>query len=136
MTPHKPSKHSEETKQKLRVINLGKKHTPKTKHKISKSQIGHIVLPETRKKIGDSHRGELSVKWKGDNVGYAALHDWVRKYLGTPLICKNCNRTNLRVTQYNWANKSGKYKRKLTDWIRLCVKCHRAFDKRLIKVKI
>lgn len=29
----------------------------------------------------------------------------------------------------HWANISGKYLRDITDWVRLCVSCHKYFDK-------
>ena len=28
-----------------------------------------------------------------------------------------------------WANRSGRYLRELTDWVRLCAKCHKAYDR-------
>ena len=43
--------------------------------------------------------------------------------------CEFCHRNNLKGREIHWANKSGNYLRELTDWIRLCVKCHKFFDK-------
>jgi len=63
--------------------------------------------------------------WKGNNVGYFGLHCWVRKRLGKPKKCKYCGKKE----KLQWANISKKYKRKLDDWIPLCVVCHRRFDK-------
>lgn len=65
--------------------------------------------------------------WKGDKVGYMGLHNWVRRKLGTPSYCrgKNCDGTSKR---YHWANVSGKYKRDLNDFIRLCISCHLKMD--------
>ncbi len=74
--------------------------------------------------------GEKNVNWKGDKVGYRALHRWVVVRLGQPHCCDHCLKTNLKHRQYHWANKSGQYKRDITDWIRLCVKCHKAYDKK------
>lgn len=68
-------------------------------------------------------------RWKGDSVGYGALHDWIRKHLGTPKFCEECGNRSLRHRQYHWANISGKYIRDLNDWRRLCVKCHSKLDK-------
>jgi hypothetical protein len=68
-------------------------------------------------------------RWLGDNVGYEALHMWVKKHLGRPDTCENCGKSDLRGHQIHWANISGLYKRIITDWRRLCVKCHVAFDK-------
>lgn len=72
------------------------------------------------------HRGVSSSQWKGDQVGYKVLHKWVAKQLGKPRLCMNCGSTT--ASRYEWANVSGDYKRHVTDWIRMCVKCHRNFD--------
>lgn len=72
--------------------------------------------------------GSLNIHWKGDGVGYAALHDWVRSKLGTPKECAKCLSSKNDV-MYQWANVSGLYKRDLKDWQRLCIKCHRKNDK-------
>lgn len=73
-------------------------------------------------------KGEKHPRWKGDEVGYGALHDWVRKYLGEPDTCEHCGRSNLSGHLIHWANKSHEYKRDLNDWLRLCVPCHSQFD--------
>jgi len=64
--------------------------------------------------------GEKHLNWKGDKVGYDALHDWVNSRLGKPDTCSYCGRSGLSGRQIHWANKSGDYKRDLTDWVRLC----------------
>ncbi len=69
---------------------------------------------------------EKSPNWKGDKVGKEALHNWVERHLGKPRKCEHCN--TLEAKCYDWANKSQEYKRDLTDWIRLCRKCHTAYD--------
>ena len=65
--------------------------------------------------------GKDNVNWKGDEVGYAALHDWVTRKLGTPNVCNNCSEVHNRC---HWHNVSKRYKRDLTDWVRLCPRCH------------
>ena len=72
--------------------------------------------------------GEKHSRWKGNNVGYDALHDWVRRNLGSPTLCEKCGTNGLSGKKIHWANKSGKYKRNLEDWIRLCVRCHKEYD--------
>ena len=59
------------------------------------------------------------------------FHKWVENHLGTPSNCVFCKNENLNSRQYHWANKSGKYIRNLSDWLRLCVKCHKSYDKNL-----
>lgn len=72
--------------------------------------------------------GDKNPKWKGDNVGYDALHDWVKRKLGKPTKCQHCNLDGLTGKKIQWANKSGKYRRNTADWIRLCTKCHSEYD--------
>lgn len=87
--------------------------TEKTRNILSKAAIG-------------KHVGEKNGYWKGDKVGYVGLHDWVRSKLGRPRYCMICMTTTAK--KYQWANKSGKYKREITDWIRLCISCHLKYD--------
>ncbi len=68
--------------------------------------------------------------WKKDKKGYFNLHNWVRKHLGKPKKCDHCGTTT--ATRYEWANKSGLYKKVLEDWIRLCRKCHIKYDTNVI----
>lgn len=84
-------------------------------------------------KIGMGNKYNLGKKnsWKGDKVGYAGLHSWVKKYLGVPHFCEHCGNRDLKHLQYQWSNISGKYKRIISDWQRLCCKCHKAFDRKL-----
>lgn len=70
-------------------------------------------------------RGENSHRWKGDDVGYGGVHQWVYKALGKPAVCTNCTKTDGSKRSYHWHNISGEYKRDLDDWIRLCSSCHR-----------
>ncbi len=74
--------------------------------------------------------GENNLRWKGDEVGYLALHDWVIRKLGQPDTCEHCKKSGLKARQIHWANTDHKYKRNLTDWLRLCAKCHKAYDKK------
>jgi len=68
-------------------------------------------------------QGETKPNWKGDNVGYGGLHSWLRRKLGIPRKCERCGTT--KAKRYEWSNISRKYKRDLSDWIRLCASCHR-----------
>ena len=71
-------------------------------------------------------KGEKHPNWAGDKVSYQALHTWVRSRLGTPQKCVKCGTTALH--RYEWSNISGEYKRDLSDWERLCPRCHRRKD--------
>jgi len=60
-----------------------------------------------------------------DDVSYDALHDWVARWRGRSEFCEHCG-SRERV---EWANRSREYRRDLDDWLGLCRKCHRAYDR-------
>lgn len=92
----------------------------------SKEHIKNVI--KARSKVVINYpREEKHWAWKGDRVGYDALHDWVGRYKGYPKKCDKCGTKENRV--YHWANKNGRYKRDLADWLRLCVPCHSRLDK-------
>lgn len=69
--------------------------------------------------------------YKGDKVSYRNLHRWVERRLGKPMACDECGISGSikgKKRPYHWANISGIYQRVITDWRRLCTKCHGAFD--------
>ncbi len=107
---NKGLKSSEEWREKVRLARIGTRHTEETKQKMKLSA-----------KVGKSNN-----KWEGDSVGYRALHYWIERNLGKPTLCEHCGLVKGRM---HWANKSHKYKRDVTDWIRLCPKCHKKYDK-------
>lgn len=88
-------------------------------HKQTEKQIENMLIANT---------GRNNYSWKGDNVGYKCLHDWVSKWKGKPDNCEVCRNDKLKHRQYNWANVDHKYRRVLDDYIRMCVKCHRKYD--------
>lgn len=63
--------------------------------------------------------------FKGEEVGYDALHDWVNRHKGKAKECEHCGKSSGRI---EWANKSRNYLRDLNDWISLCKKCHYKYD--------
>lgn len=71
--------------------------------------------------------GHLPHNWKGDEVGYFALHAWVRRKRGTPSKCEHCG--TMTAKRFEWANISREYLRDLEDWVRLCKSCHILYDK-------
>lgn len=135
---------TEERKKKLSRIakekgfgkgNKGKKLSKEHKKKISEALLGKFFSEETKLKMSAAHKGlnnwnkgEKAYNWKGDKVGYGALHDWVRKSKGRPAKCEYCGKDGLTDRKINWANKNHTYKRNLSDWLRLCYKCHRKYD--------
>jgi hypothetical protein len=99
----------------------------------------HPVTEAIKKKMSESqkkqiaecgHRaGEGHYEWKGEKVGYKSLHKWVASKLGKPMVCEHCKKTFCKGSQIHWANKSGQYLRDVTDWLRLCCKCHQKYEK-------
>lgn len=79
----------------------------------------------TRFKSEDT-TGSKNVKWKGTEASYAAKHMWARYHFGTPKLCEHCGVTDRKM--YHWANISKTYIRDRSDWLRLCVPCHKKFD--------
>ena len=76
--------------------------------------------------VKNYREGKEHHAWKGDKVGYFALHDWIRRRLGKPRKCEECGTENAK--KFEWANISREYKRNLSDWQRLCGKCHMKYD--------
>ena len=106
-------------------------------------QKGKHYSPKTEFLKGQN-LGSQHPLWKGDKVGYAALHNWIYRQKGNAIKCENkdCKypRKNaayqiLRAPKrFYWANISHKYKRDLSDWIQLCGSCHKKYDMGLIKL--
>lgn len=69
--------------------------------------------------------------WKGDKVGYVALHQWVVRKLGRSPTCEQCGFTSTNSRKVQWSNISREYKRDLTDWRRLCQSCHGKYDRKM-----
>lgn len=94
---------------------------------------GKTWSSEVREKMSQARKGtqtnEEHHAWKGNKVCYAALHSWVVRKLGRPTECEWCGKNEHRKHYIQWANIDHEYKRDLNDWVRLCAKCHRTYDK-------
>jgi len=145
---------SEETRKKIGLAGIGRKPSEVTKRRISQAEKGEkhwqwkggkprcekcgITLSNYHNKLcstcisGEFH-DERNGMWKGDKVGYDALHDWVKRRLGRPTKCEHCGTDGLTGKQIHWANKSGEYLRDLSDWLRLCKHCHDIYDGKVKK---
>lgn len=93
------------------------------KHSITQETIEKIKIG-AKKRVGKNHWN-----WKGDAACYRGKHNWIVRKKGRPNQCERCGKNGLSGHDIHWANKSGKYKRITSDWIRLCSKCHGEFDK-------
>lgn len=81
-----------------------------------------------REKKSREKRGKANPQWRGDKVGYAALHEWVKRYKEKSDICNDCGKKSELL---DLANISQEYKRDLKDWEWLCRRCHMIKDGRL-----
>lgn|SRR3990167_9665648 len=109
--------YSEETLRKMIESNKGKHFSPKTEF-----QKG--MTSWNKNKVWEEMRGINHPLWKGDGVGYNALHAWIKSRLKKPGECGDCK----QIKNLDLANKSGKYERNLSDWLWLCRKCHHRKD--------
>lgn len=95
-------------------------------HKGYKQTLEH-KLKESKVKQG-KYKDKNHPRWKGNSASYRAKHQWVQRKLGFPKKCQQCGKIQKKGHNMHWANISGKYKRELSDWIRLCSKCHGRYD--------
>ena len=82
---------------------------------------------ETREKMSLSQLEEGGHNWKGEDVGYGGVHQWVRKHKPKPMLCEECHKNE----PFDLANISGEYKRDVNDYRWLCRRCHLKSDGRL-----
>lgn len=105
---------------------------------VNKRPVNFPECLDCRKKLRYGHKrckpcywkfntGTNHYMWKKEGLSYKHLHKYIRKTLGKPTICSSCKKS-FPIRYIHWANKSGNYLKNLSDWINLCVKCHRRYD--------
>lgn len=112
------------------VFAGGRKKSPRTKEHTEnqrKTLLGKKLWGGKRDNM-DWITGENSQAWKGDKVGYRALHSWVQREKGKAMTCEICNSFG-GEHGCHWANISGEYIRDKKDFVSLCPKCHKMFDR-------
>jgi hypothetical protein len=89
----------------------------------SKNEIGarNSIATEFKKGLVAN---EKHPNWKGDKVGYDALHQWVSRNWGKAKECVNGH----IAPKYEWSNLTGIYNRDRCNWRQLCISCHRKDD--------
>lgn len=138
MVYKKGYKHTEEWKKKQSERMKGKipknlktLYTPELNEKRrakligNKNSLGVVHSKDIIAKRVAHFTGNKHFAWKGDDVGYYALHSWLRRHKKLPKECIHCGKKNIKL---QWANKSRRYKRDLNDWIALCIPCHSKYD--------
>lgn len=87
---------------------------------------------KTKKLMSESRSNEKHPFWKGEKVGYFALHRWIRSHFGKPESCEECGKINTPSkdgrSSVHWANLDGNYDRVRVNWKSMCVPCHRKLD--------
>ena len=63
-------------------------------------------------KKSKSKMGNKNPQWKGELVGYLALHEWVAAHKQKPDKCERCSSG---TTKLELSNKSGKYLRDVNE---------------------
>jgi hypothetical protein len=121
---------------------LGKHHSKKTKKLMSKlatgkknPMFGKHFSKESKRKLSESlkgnHSGEKHYRWKGENVGYLSLHEWIRKHKEKETCCERCGIDK----PLDISNISGEYKRDVDDYEWLCRHCHMIKDGTIYNLK-
>lgn len=90
-------------------------------------KLGHTIRNTGRTRFKEGiyqgygfKKGQVPWNWKGDEVGYYALHAWIIRNWGKATKCVNGH----IAKRYFWANISGEYKRDTSDWHELCQSCN------------
>lgn len=113
--------HSDETRAKISEKLRGENHPLYGKN--------HSI--ESKKKMREAKIGEKNHNWKGENVGYQAIHWWILQKKPKPNLCEQCNQNE----PYDLSSKNHTYSRKLKEWEWLCRSCHSKNDKRILNIR-
>lgn len=100
--------------------------TPESIERQRRLMTGRKASPETRAKMAEAHRGPRNHNWKGDSIGYSALHEWLARNFAKTGTCEECRFSDVSRTE--WANISGEYRRDRADFRELCPRCHKLAD--------
>lgn len=96
-----------------------------------KCKLTHPQTIESKMKISKTKMAEKNPMWKGNKVGYGALHDWIKSRFPKQKLCNICKIKR----PMDLANISQKYKRDINDWEWLCRRCHMIKDGRMKNLK-
>lgn len=74
-------------------------------------------------------KGSNNNSWKGYDIGYYGIHDWLRKNYGKANKCENPECKCKNIKRYEWALIKGKNcERKRENFWKLCSSCHKKYD--------
>jgi hypothetical protein len=113
---------------KIDVIEVGKKFR-------FNAETSKLYREKAMKALSEKTTGASHYSWKGEEVGYRGLHQWVRRKKGKPIKCIHCGKQSDKPKLIQWANIDGKYRRHIDDFISLCASCHKKYDLRLGSIR-
>lgn len=105
---------------KHRLKNSGKNHPM-----YGKENKWGKHIQETKDKIGLGCSNAKSGMWKGDNVKYSGLHQWLRRKKGS---AKNYKCIDCGKQARDWSNVNHLYKRHISMYVPRCRSCHKKYD--------
>ena len=98
---------------------------------MSETRKGTKLSEEIKRKMKESaHRDEDHYGWKGDDVGIAGLHVWIKKRKPKSEVCEICGKKedkNGRM-KLELSNITGEYKRDINDFQWVHHSCHVNYD--------
>jgi len=116
----------------LRCLPCSNKHNGKGINKNYCIDCGRRIFPYRSKRcLSCSTKGKRNGLWKGNEVGYLSLHEWIKRYKPKPELCGDCKKKK----PMDLANISGKYRRDVNDFEWLCRSCHMKKDGRMKNLK-
>jgi hypothetical protein len=99
--------------------------TDEHRRNLAESQKGKEASSETRAKLSAQRKNEKHPNWKGDEVSYAGLHQWLYRNKMKSGKCERCGAEG--YTEF--ANVSGDYLRDVNDFMEVCRSCHWRYDR-------
>lgn len=73
-------------------------------------------------------RSERHWNWRGEEAGYKAIHEWLRRNFTKTGVCEECGIE--AMTQWSFLKHPEKHTRERSDYRELCPKCHAWMDSR------
>lgn len=121
--------------QKGHKLNIGNKYAVRKMSDEEKKRRSESAKKAGAGKWMSGRVNSANPAWRGDNASYRSKHTWVERRMGKANHCEECglNEIPLGMKRYfQWANISREYKREVSDWKQMCVKCHINYDKKYV----
>ena len=126
------TKETNKSVMKISKTLTGRKKGFIEKRNFLKAHKNRIFTTEMRRIIGNAKLGDKNHMWKGDKVGYFALHVWINRHKTKSNYCEFCSREGYTEL----GNVSGEYKRDVNDFMWVCKDCNRNMNSGVINIKM